>query len=103
MFPTSKEWHRSQYRPTIFGRLNALSSTTEARWHLWPPWRTVPAASSWGQNPVSDKVVAVGDTIDGVLVDAIDFFRGLNDRGQIVFIAFMHDGTERLYRADPRR
>jgi hypothetical protein len=44
-----------------------------------------------GQDPVSDKVVAVGDTIDGVLVDAIDFFRGLNDRGQIVFIAFMHE------------
>jgi hypothetical protein len=56
-----------------------------------------------GQDPVSDKVIAVGDTIDGVLVDATDFFQGLNDRGQIVFVAFMHDGTERLYRADPRR
>lgn len=56
-----------------------------------------------GPNPALDKVIAVGDAIEGVTVDAIDVFRGLNDRGQIVFIAIMHDGTQGLYRADPVR
>ncbi len=55
-----------------------------------------------GPDPVQDRVIAVGDTIDGVVVDALDFFRGLNDRGQIVFMAAMRDGSQRLYRADPR-
>jgi hypothetical protein len=56
-----------------------------------------------GPDPVLDKVVAPGDTIDGVVVDALDFFRGLNDRGQIVFTAQGRDGVQRLFRADPVR
>jgi hypothetical protein len=56
-----------------------------------------------GPDPVRHRVMAVGDMIDGVAVDALDFFRGLNDRGQIVFAAAMRDGSQRLYRADPHR
>jgi hypothetical protein len=56
-----------------------------------------------GPDPVLDKVVALGDTIDGVVIDAFDFFRGLNDRGQIVFTAHGRDGIQRLFRADPVR
>ena len=56
-----------------------------------------------GSNPATDKVIALGDTIGGVAVVAIDFFRGLNDRGQIVFTASLQDGTQALYRADPHR
>lgn len=41
-----------------------------------------------GPNPVNDKVVKIGDTLDGFVVQNIGFERGgLNNPGQIVFLA----------------
>ena len=56
-----------------------------------------------GPNAERDKVVAVGDTIDGFRVDGLNFFRGLNDKGEIVFAGFSNDGTQCLFRARPHR
>ncbi len=57
-----------------------------------------------GPDPVADKVIAVGDSLLGSTATGIaESFstRGLNDSGQIVFIAFLADGTTGIYRADP--
>jgi hypothetical protein len=54
-----------------------------------------------GPDPVENKIVQVGDVIDGFRIDGLEFFHGLNDRGQIVFVAFNQSGSQRVYRADP--
>jgi hypothetical protein len=53
-----------------------------------------------GPDSVADKLIAAGDTLDGLPVNGVDFWRGLNDQGQVVFVAFSGD-VQRLYRADP--
>jgi hypothetical protein len=54
-----------------------------------------------GPDPVSDKVIALGDALFGSTVRAIEFGggRSLNDAGQIVFDAFLADGREVIARA----
>lgn len=55
-----------------------------------------------GANPKTHKVVAIGDALFGSSVTELDFFReGLNDHGQVAFVASLADGTQALVRADP--
>lgn len=55
-----------------------------------------------GADPSKDKVIGVGDSLDGEPVTSLDFFRGLNDRGQIAFVAHFLTYSA-VYRADPVR
>ncbi|HEY9710958.1 MAG TPA: PEP-CTERM sorting domain-containing protein [Oculatellaceae cyanobacterium] len=54
-----------------------------------------------GPDPVSDKVIATGDTLLGSTVTSLNFEIGLNDEGQIAFGATLADGTVGIFRADP--
>jgi hypothetical protein len=57
-----------------------------------------------GPDPVADKVIAVGDSLLGSTITGIAgsfSTKGLNDSGQIVFIAFLADGTTGIFRANP--
>lgn len=57
-----------------------------------------------GSDPINDKVIAPGDTLNGSTVQFIDPIlsdNGLNNLGQIAFTATFTDGTEAIYRADP--
>ena len=55
-----------------------------------------------GADPVADKVIQVGDALDGSTVTALSFgLQGLNDPGQVAFFAGLADGREGVYRADP--
>jgi hypothetical protein len=59
-----------------------------------------------GGDPVADRVIAVGDPLDGSTVQTLDvlaFDAALNDRGQIAFIATLADGRTGVYRADPTK
>ncbi len=57
-----------------------------------------------GANPIADKVIAVGDFLNGLLVkDLIIIDKGLNDKGQVAFSALLSDGSERVFRADAKR
>jgi hypothetical protein len=54
------------------------------------------------QSPVPDKVIAIGDplfgsTVTGFLLDP----EGLNDAGQVAFLAQLADGRIAIARADP--
>lgn len=52
-----------------------------------------------GGDPVADKVVAVGDPLFGSAVSGLGFFRGLNNRNEIVFNYTLDDGREGIARA----
>ena len=57
-----------------------------------------------GSNPVTDKVIGTGDTLDGLTVQATSPIlsdNGLNNLDQIAFSVRFTDGTEAIYRADP--
>jgi hypothetical protein len=59
-----------------------------------------------GGDPVADRVIAVGDVIDGSTVASLDplaFDSALNNRGQLAFIVGLADGRTSIYRADPIR
>lgn len=59
-----------------------------------------------GGDPVADRVIAVGDALDGSTVDALGtsaFDSALNNRGQLAFIVHLADGRTGIYRADPIR
>ena len=59
-----------------------------------------------GGDPVADRVIAVGDPLDGSIVSVLDvlaFDSALNNRGQIAFIVTLADGRTGVYRADPAR
>jgi hypothetical protein len=59
-----------------------------------------------GGDPVADRVVAVGDSLDGSTVsgfDTLSFVSSLNNAGQIAFLVFLSDGRTGVYRADPGR
>jgi len=59
-----------------------------------------------GGDPDDDRVVAIGDDLDGSTVfdlSVLSFKTGLNNGGQIAFIAQLADGRTGVYRADPRR
>ena len=47
-------------------------------------------------------MIATGDALFGSSVTELHFFRqGLNDAGQVAFVARLDDGTSGIYRADP--
>jgi len=55
-----------------------------------------------GSDPVSDKVIATGDSLEGSTVTSALFFsNGLNNFGQLAFYAKLADGTSGIFRADP--
>ncbi|HEY9659743.1 MAG TPA: choice-of-anchor tandem repeat NxxGxxAF-containing protein, partial [Allocoleopsis sp.] len=56
-----------------------------------------------GSNPITDKVIAVGDTLAGSTVTQLIFTgrEAFNSKGQVVFTAFLSDGSEGIFRADP--
>ena len=59
-----------------------------------------------GDDPDDDRVIAIGDDLDGSTVfdlSVLSFRTGLNNSGQIAFIAELADGRTSVYRADPRR
>jgi hypothetical protein len=55
-----------------------------------------------GPDPIADKVISDGDLLFGrpVLTTAMTQ-KSLNDSGQIAFLAFFHDGTSGIFRANP--
>jgi hypothetical protein len=59
-----------------------------------------------GGDPEDDRVLAIGDDLDGSTVfdlSVLSFRTGLNNHGQIAFIAQLADGRTGVYRADPER
>jgi hypothetical protein len=55
-----------------------------------------------GANPLTDKVIATGDMLDGLRVEEVWFARdGLNNSGQIAFGAALSDGTQGIWVATP--
>jgi hypothetical protein len=55
-----------------------------------------------GPDPVADKVVAAGDPLFGSTVTDIEFWRdGLNEAGEIAFMATLADGRQVIGRACP--
>ena len=59
-----------------------------------------------GGDPVADRVIAVGDSLDGSTVSGLDtlsFWSSLNNAGQIAFLVHLADGRTGVYRADPER
>lgn len=56
-----------------------------------------------GSDPITDKVITTGDTLFGSTVTGLRFSpKGINDAGQIAFIATFGDGSKGgLFRADP--
>ena len=59
-----------------------------------------------GTDPKDDRVIAIGDRLDGSSVfdlSVLSFRTGLNNNGQIAFIAQLADGRTGVYRADPER
>jgi hypothetical protein len=59
-----------------------------------------------GGDPVADRVIGVGDVIDGSTVSSfgpLAFDSAINNRGQLAFIIGLADGRTGIYRADPIR
>lgn len=55
-----------------------------------------------GPDPVADKIVEVGDTIDGKVVASLEFGRfGINHDGEIAFFVNFSGGGSAVYRATP--
>lgn len=55
-----------------------------------------------GPDPAGNKVIAVGDLLDGSSVAGLAFSReGLNDAAQVAFFASLADGRQGIFRADP--
>jgi hypothetical protein len=55
-----------------------------------------------GPNPVADKVIAMGDKLDGKTVAGVNLGRfALNDTGEIAFFITFTDSTGGVYRATP--
>jgi len=55
-----------------------------------------------GADPISDKVIALGDQLFGSTVSSLSFsYKGFNNAGQIAFAAGFTDGTTGIFRADP--
>ncbi len=60
-----------------------------------------------GPDPVADKVIATGDPLLGSTVANLAISQsepgvGLNEKGQIAFFAELANGTQGIYRADPK-
>jgi hypothetical protein len=54
-----------------------------------------------GDDPLADKVIAVGDPLFGSVLASFHFFKGFNDEGQVAFRATLADGRTVIARADP--
>lgn len=55
-----------------------------------------------GPDPVADRVLLVGDPLDGSTVTGFSVFGGdFNNAGQLAFTAFLADGRTEIIRADP--
>lgn len=55
-----------------------------------------------GPDLLNNKVIATGDSLFGSTVTSVDFYReGLNDKGQIAFVADLANGAEVVARANP--
>lgn len=55
-----------------------------------------------GADPAADKVIGIGDSLFGSTVRSIFFGSGgLNDAGQVAFLALLDDGRISIGRADP--
>ena len=57
-----------------------------------------------GPDSVRDKVIATGDSLSGSTVTSLSFGRGskgLNNSGQVAFLAQLANGTTGIFRADP--
>jgi hypothetical protein len=55
-----------------------------------------------GPDPVADKIIAIGDPLDGSTVRFVRCGRhSLNNAGQIAFTATLANGTQGVFRADP--
>jgi hypothetical protein len=56
-----------------------------------------------GPDPVADRVIAQGDPLLGSTVTKVDSYsrEGLNDKGEVVFLATLADGRQVLVRACP--
>src|SRR5207245_11350529 len=55
-----------------------------------------------GPDPSADRIIGTGDPLFGSTVTNVDFRgRGLNDAGQVAFLATLGDGRTLLVRADP--
>jgi hypothetical protein len=55
-----------------------------------------------GPNAVADKVIQIGDALDGSTVTNLLFFReAFNAHGQLTFFATLANGQEGIFRADP--
>ncbi|MDZ4876479.1 MAG: hypothetical protein CLLPBCKN_005899 [Chroococcidiopsis cubana SAG 39.79] len=55
-----------------------------------------------GSDPVKHKVIATGDSLFGYMVQSVALSTdGINDFGQVTFIARLANGTEVIVRADP--
>jgi hypothetical protein len=57
-----------------------------------------------GPDPVADRVILLGDPLDGSTVTGLSVFGSyFNNAGQLAFIANLADGRTAVYRADPDR
>jgi hypothetical protein len=83
---------------------NAIIDAVDAKGHLIEGLYT-------GNNPKTHKIIDTTDSLDGKKIASdfpngphglVFYHKGLNDRGQITFLVHFADGTEALYRADPR-
>jgi PEP-CTERM motif len=55
-----------------------------------------------GPDAVADRVIGTGDPLFGSTVTSLEFARqGLNDAGQVAFVAQLADGRQVVVRADP--
>ena len=57
-----------------------------------------------GPDSVRDKVITTGDSLSGSTVTSLSFGRGskgLNNSGQVAFLAQLANGTSGIFRADP--
>jgi len=55
-----------------------------------------------GADPITNKVIALGDSLFGSKVVSLDFStNGLNNSGQLAFLATFEDGTSGIFRANP--
>ena len=62
-----------------------------------------PGAIFAGPDPVTDRVIGIGDMLLGSTVTSLNFTQqtGLNNQGQIAFVAEFEDGSVGIFRADP--
>jgi len=57
-----------------------------------------------GPDPVADRVIFLGDALDGSTVTGLSVFGGyFNNVGQLAFTANLADGRTAIFRADPAR